>query len=144
MNRTILRPPLLGLALAGGLVIAGGQAQAAAPGETICRGVAPGVGQTVKGPILHVVDGERLCIALDASPANWVEVRILDAPLQKAAIDPIRSRGALMAAAFAQNAVCEIRGAADGVPVAECRVDGEPLAQRLASPDLVKIGQAWR
>lgn len=142
MNRTIFRPLLLGLALAGGIMLAGGEAQAA-PEDAVCRGVAPAVGQVLKGPILHVVDGERMCVALDATPDSWVEVQVLDAPLQKTSAAP-RARGALMAAAFAQNAVCEVKGVAGGVALAECQIEGQPLAQRLATPDIVKVGQAWR
>lgn len=143
MNRTLLRPLLLGLALAGGIVLAGGEAQAA-PGDSICRGSAPAVGQTVRGPILHVVDGDRMCVALDVSPSSWVEVQVLEAPLQKASASTPRARGALMAAAFAQNAVCEVKSVLDGLPLAECRIDGQPLTQRLATPDIVKTSQAWR
>jgi hypothetical protein len=143
VNRAFFGNLLLGLLLAGGVATVAGQAQAA-PAETLCRGVAPAVGQILKGPILHVVDGERLCVALDANPKTWVEVQVLDAPLQKAAVTSPRTRGTLMAAAFAQNAVCEIKGVIDGVPIADCQVEGEPLSGRLASPDVVKIGQAWR
>jgi hypothetical protein len=143
VNRAFFGNLLLGFLLAGGVAIAAGQTQAA-PTESLCRGAAPAVGQILKGPILHVVDGERLCVALDADPETWVEVQVLDAPLQKAAVTSPRTRGTLMAAAFAQNATCEIKGVVDGVPTADCQVEGEPLSTRLASPEIVRIGQAWR
>lgn len=134
---------MLGLLLAAGLALVASEA-VAAPADSVCRGVAPAVGQTLKGPILHVVDGDHLCVAQDVSPETWVEVQVLDAALQKAVVNEHRTRGALMAAAFAQNAVCEITGVAGGVPLADCRIEGEALSSRLSAPDIVKTGQAWR
>ena len=81
--------------------------------------------------------------ALDASPDRWVEVQVLDAPLQKASATTV-SRGALMAAAFARNAVCTVTGLVDGRAAARCEIEGQPLAERLRQPDIAKIGETWR
>lgn len=140
MTRDFIRHLLLGLLLAGGIALVATEAQA----ETaVCKGAAPAIGETLRGPILHVSDGERLCVALDANPDHWVEVQVLDAPLQKASAVSA-NRGALMAAAFAQNAVCVVTGLVDGRATARCEIEGEPLAERLRQPGIAKIGQAWR
>lgn len=140
MTRAFLKHLLLGLLLAGGIALVASEAQAE---DRVCRAAAPQIGETLRGPILHVTDGGRLCIALDATPDRWVEVRIEETPLQKAsAATP--SRGTLMAAAFAHNAVCTVTGVVDGQPVARCEIEGQPLTERLGQPEIAKIGQTWR
>lgn len=138
MTRLPLRPLLLSLLLAGGLAV--GQAQAQ---DGVCRGKAPEVGATLKGPVLHVIDGERLCVALGPATDQWVEVQVSDASLQKASAGK-PARGSLMAAAFARNAACSVTGIVDGRAVAACRIEDRPLAETLGQPDIVRIGQAWR
>lgn len=140
MTRAFLKHLLLGLLLAGGIALAASEAQAE---SGVCRAAAPRVGETLRGPVLHVTDGAHLCIALDAAPGRWVEVRIEEAPLQKASA-AAPSRGTLMAAAFAHNAVCTVTGVVDGRPVARCEIEGQPLAARLGRPEIAKIGQTWR
>jgi hypothetical protein len=41
-----------------------------------CRAPAPAVGQTVSGPVLHVIDGRTLCIAQGPTPDRWIALRI--------------------------------------------------------------------
>lgn len=118
-------------------LLAGG-AQAAEP----CRGKAP-AGE-IHGPVLHVVDGERLCVALGDSPERWVELALAPPALQKASASAAPSRAALMGVAFAQNATCTVVGRQDGVPLAQCRIDGRDVATMARSSQAAKISQAWR
>jgi hypothetical protein len=37
-----------------------------------CRAPAPAVGQTVSGPVLHVIDGRTLCLAQGPTPDQWI------------------------------------------------------------------------
>ena len=37
---------------------------------------APSVGAEIHGPVLKVLDSERLCVALGATPDQWIEVRL--------------------------------------------------------------------
>lgn len=140
MTRPAFRHLLLSALLAGALALLATEAQAE---DAICRGAAPAVGATLAGPVLHVIDGERLCVAQGFDPATWVEVQIAEAQLHKTSDAP-PARGALMAGAFAQDAVCTVTGLVDGRAIATCQVEGRPLAERLGQPDIATIGQTWR
>jgi hypothetical protein len=110
---------------------------------TVCRGSAPGVGAEIHGPVLQVLDSERLCVALGASPDQWVEVALAPEPLRKTSTHPA-NRGSLMAVAFAQNISCRIQGEAEGLPIATCRLDGQSVRTLTREPAAYTAGQAWR
>lgn len=113
---------------------AAGAAQAA-----VCRGEAPVGAAELRGPVLHVLDGERLCVALGPDPAQWVALRLADAP-------PSRDggRGALMAASFGQDVTCRLIGRGEDDVVAVCRTPRGSIGPRLAAPKIVRAGQTWR
>ena len=108
----------------------------------VCGGEPPADAVEFRGPVLHVLDGERLCVALGADPSMWAPVRLADAPhMDSAAMD---GRGALMAASFGQDVICRIVGRdAEGV-VAECRSEAGSVGQLMGEPRLIKAGQSWR
>jgi hypothetical protein len=103
-----------------------------------CRAPAPAAGQTVTGPVLHVIDGRTLCIARGPTPDQWVPLRISPSP---AALPVDRDR--LMAAAFSQSLTCRVVG---GGPVraATCTLAGRPLEALLAEPATITQAKAWR
>lgn len=115
----------------------------AAHAQTACQGSAPSVGVEIHGPVLQVLDSERLCVALGATPDQWVEVRLAPEPLQKTSAYPA-NRGSLMAVAFAQNITCKIVGAEGGLPVAACKVDDQSVRALTRQPAAYTAGQAWR
>lgn len=130
---------LMALGLMLGLALVATEAQAKGP---VCGGATPEVGAQIRGPVLHVTDGERLCVAVDASPASWVEVQV-DAGLVRAS-NGGDAKGRLMAAAFARNAVCVVTGRSGDRATAACTIDGERLSARLNQPTVTKAAQAWR
>ena len=103
-----------------------------------CRAQAPAAGQTISGPVLHVIDGRTLCIAQGPTPDQWIPVRISPAV---AALPADRDR--LMAAAFAQSLECRITGGG-AVKLATCTVAGRPLDALLAEPATITQAKAWR
>ncbi len=103
-----------------------------------CRAQAPAAGQTISGPVLHVIDGRTLCIAQGPTPDQWIPVRISSAV---AALPTDRDR--LMAAAFAQSLECRITGGG-AVKLATCTVAGRPLDALLAEPATITQAKAWR
>lgn len=115
----------------------------AAHAGSVCRGSAPEVGAEIRGPVLQVLDSERLCVALGATPDQWVEVALAPEPLQKTSAHPA-NRGSLMAVAFAQNITCRIVGAEGGLPVAACRLDDQSVRALTREPAAYVAGQAWR
>ncbi|MFN3512463.1 MAG: hypothetical protein ACK41C_05430 [Phenylobacterium sp.] len=120
-----------------------GMGVGAAAAQPVCRAPAPAVGAVLRGPVLHVPDGETLCLALGAEPAQWVELRLQAPSLHRASAGP-SSRGTLMAAAFAKDALCEIVASADGAPVAACEIEGRPLTELLDRPQVQAAAHAWR
>lgn len=103
-----------------------------------CRAQAPAAGQTITGPVLHVIDGRTLCLAQGPTPDEWIPVRISSAV---ATLPADRER--LMAATFAQSLTCRITGAG-AVKVATCTVAGRPLDALLTEPATLTQAKAWR
>jgi hypothetical protein len=103
-----------------------------------CRAAAPAVGQTVSGPVLHVIDGRTLCIARGPTPGGWIPLRISPAA---PALPADRER--LMAAAFSQSLTCRITGGGL-VKTATCTLAGRPLEALLTQPATVTQAKAWR
>lgn len=109
----------------------------------VCGGQAPAVGAQLKGPVLHVIDGQHMCVALGASPSSWVAVQVLDPRVVRASTAD-DAKGRLMAAAFARDAVCVITGDNGGRATAACMIEGEQLGARLNQPEIAKAAHIWR
>jgi micrococcal nuclease len=123
------------------LAVSAGGAQA---GEA-CGAPAPAVGTEVHGPVLHILDGNHLCVALGETPDTWLEIELPDARLTKASDNPDGNpRGALMSVAFAQNITCRIVDRAAHGAVATCSLDGRPLGDLARRPQAISTGRAWR
>ena len=108
-------------------------ASAALAAESPCTGPAPLTGEIISGPVLHVIDAQRICVAKGPTPDQWVEVK-LAAPVA------LQTRSAMMAATFAQRVDCVagVRG------VAECQLAGQRLVQRVSSADVQGQAALWR
>jgi hypothetical protein len=91
----------------------------------------------VSGPVLQVIDGRTLCVALGPTPDRWVRVRLADV------LDPT-ARGALMAAAFAKDAACGVERLDDQGVVGRCVVEGAPLSRLVDGADARLQAAAWR
>ncbi len=129
------------------LFAAAGEASAA-PAEP-CTGPHPVAGVQVRGPVLHVIDGDTLCIALGYRPDEWIRLRLADAPVTS----PVRRvsnreeadpRAVLMAAAFARTAECVTQLDRRGEVVAVCTVDGVPIGRAMRDSAVVAASQSWR
>lgn len=130
--RTLIAASFLATAL-------GGAAQAA----TVCGGAPPEGVAEIRGPVLEVLDGERICVALGADPSLWAPVRLADGPM-KVSDSPPPTRGALMAASFGQDVACRIVGRdAEGL-IAECLTQQGSVGQLAQQPWIIKAGQVWR
>jgi micrococcal nuclease len=125
--------PLLGLA---GLALA--SPAAADPCRAIPdKGPMPAFlkpGSTFSGPVTYVGDGDSLCVAVGASPADWVEVRVSDfyAP-ELNAPGGQEAKAALERIAKGQRVECgALRQSYDRV-VARCTITGRSLGDLMRS-----------
>lgn len=117
---------LLGLGLS---ILAHGVAQAQ---EQPCRAPQAAIGQQVRGPVLHVIDGRTLCVAQTPDPATWVKLELQDAPAAATWAE-------LMSVGFGKDVVCVV-----GEAGAACRTDGRSLAAELRAPEARAASAAWR
>jgi hypothetical protein len=134
---TALQKTATFLAAALGALALGGAAEAAT-----CGGEAPAGVTEIHGPVLAVLDGQRLCVALGADPASWATVRVADAVTRISTAPP--SRGALMAASFGQNVTCRIVGREAGAVVAECVTDRGSVGAMAGTATMADAGRDWR
>lgn len=119
-------------------------ASAAQAGEA-CGAVAPAVGTEIHGPVLNVLDGNHLCVALGETPDRWLELELPDAGLIQASSNSDDSpRGTLMSVAFAQNVTCRIVDRVGDRAVATCSLDGQALGDLAQKPLAISTGRSWR
>jgi len=107
------------------------------PAMAPCTAAAPARGASFSGTVLQVIDGRTLCVAAGPTPADWVRVRLTDAPDDQA-------RGALMAAAFAKSVVCVATSADEDGARGVCLADGISVAAAAHDPDATAQAAAWR
>ena len=123
-------------------------AQAAEP-QTPCNGPSPVAGVELRGPVLHVIDGETLCVALGFETDSWIRLRLADVPpatirRTSTAGDDSNPRGALMQVALAQMAVCRTQKDDAGQVAAVCEIDGKSIGPQLRDPGVQAASYAWR
>jgi hypothetical protein len=131
------RPVLIGVAAVAACFATLAFADRAAPrGRTaVCAAARPHPGAAFSGPVLQVIDGRTLCVALGPDSKDWVLVRVDGAS---------SARGALMAAVFAQRLDCVAGADSDQGVNATCRMEGVPLALLLQRSDVHAQALAWR
>lgn len=127
-------PLLLALALAPSPLV---QAQTcpAVPHLARCAAAAPAPGQALDGPVLQVIDGQTVCVALGPTPDQWVRVTLSGS----AGV----TRDQLMAAAFARDVECSVLKRGSSSVVAACSADGIPLQQAAAAVPAQPPGGAF-
>lgn len=128
-----LSKSVVALALAGGLLLGANSAQAG-----VCGAPTPKAGAAIKGPVLHVEDGQTLCVATGFDPSQWVELKLSPAEQTPA------PKGALMAAAFGKDVICRVEAVVDGQAIADCAVGSKSVASLLGRPSILKASDNWR
>lgn len=121
-------------------IVAAAFASAGAAEASVCQGAAPQGVLEIRGPVLHVPDGERICVALSPDPADWVELQVLDRIAEGRAGE---ARGALMAASFGQDVTCRIMQSPAGA-AGVCRTSKGDVARLADTPRIIRTGLAWR
>jgi hypothetical protein len=152
--RTLPMIATLGAALTVGALLCAGSpaaAQDVESGASPCQGPRPVAGVELRGPVLHVLDAQTLCVALNFNTDSWIPLRMADAPTTLPVLKTSTAgqgepnpRGALMQAALARTAVCRTLAADDGSVEALCEIDGRPLGDLLRDPGVVEASYGWR
>jgi hypothetical protein len=104
-----------------------------------CGGAQAEPGATVHGPVLQVLDGERLCVATGAARAEWAELLVRGADEGPAPVQGALEPALLMSVAFGHDADCTV--GPDRIAV--CTIDGQPLSSLLRRPGAVEAANAW-
>lgn len=127
------------IAVAAALAV-GTQAQAQAP----CAASPPAPGAVVRGPVLHVLDDETLCVALGATPDRWLPLRLIQDPLSPIDRGASSSRGALMSVAFGQDVTCRVIAVQAEPATAVCMRKGRSIARQARGTAAVMAARDWR
>lgn len=100
-------------------------------------------GATFEGPVVHVIDGDSLCVAVGPGHENWVEVRLGDFYAAEAS-EPggPAARAALERLALGRKAVCVASLGTHDRIAARCRIDGRPLGEMLRAAGVSEGGRA--
>lgn len=109
-----------------------------------CTGRAPEPGQVFRGPVLHVEDGERICVAMGPTPDRWVPLVLADSALQTVSTAGADPRKALLATAFGQDVDCRTLDVVAGEALAACSLNGQPLGGLMRQPAVLTASAAWR
>lgn len=99
-------------------------------------------GSTFSGRVVHVIDGDGLCVATGPGPSNWVEVRLKDfyAP-ELSEPGGERAKAALRKLAFGRTVTCRAGRRSYDRVVAECEVNGRSLGAHLRQSGIVQGGR---
>jgi hypothetical protein len=108
----------------------------------VCRGDAPPEASSIRGPVLHVLDGDTLCVALGPAPTSWVPVRLADQVTRTST--EARARGTLMAASFGQDVTCRIVGRAGDALLGDCEAVGGSVSATATRASTIAAGRSWR
>lgn len=107
------------------------------PQFATCGAKRPVAGEAFSGFVLQVMDGDDLCVAKGPTPREWTRIHLAGVPQTS-------TRGALMAASFAQKVECVALESHAADTVASCSLDGAPLSQIVRRPSVQAAGAAWR
>ena len=103
------------------------------------------VGSTFSGKVVHVIDGDSMCIAVGAGHENWVEVRLTDfyAPESSSAGGPA-AKAALERIALGKNASCVAGLRTYDRVAARCSIDGQGVGDQMHRAGVKEGGRAYR
>jgi micrococcal nuclease len=109
------------------------------------RGAAPANlarGSTFSGPVVHVGDGDGLCVATGPTPVQWVEVRLADfyAP-ELSAPGGAAAKATLSRLVSGRRLSCRADGQSYDRIVALCRRDGVPVGELMRQAGVAEGGR---
>jgi endonuclease YncB( thermonuclease family) len=101
-------------------------------------------GQSFSGPVVQVLDGDSLCVAVGKGPQNWVEVRLSDfyAPESHEPGGP-GAKAALSRIALGKVASCVSKNRTYDRIAARCTIGGRTLGALLTAEGVAQGGRAY-
>lgn len=101
-------------------------------------------GRSFSGPVVQVLDGDSLCVAVGKGPQNWVEVRLSDfyAPESHELGGP-EAKAALGRIALGKVATCVSKNRTYDRIAARCTIGGRGLGQLLTAAGVPQGGRAY-
>lgn len=101
-----------------------------------------GFGATFSGPVVDVLDGDSLCVAVGPEPRDWVEVRLADfyAPESSEAAGAL-AKAALKRIALGRTATCVAGRRTYDRVAARCQVEGRPIGDQMREARIAEGGR---
>ena len=101
-------------------------------------------GRSFSGPVVRVLDGDSLCVAVGSGPASWVEVRLVDfyAPESSAPGGP-GARAVLERIAMGQTAHCTAGPQSYDRVVSACTIGGRSIGQMMKAAGVQEGGRGY-
>ncbi len=99
-------------------------------------------GARFSGPVVEVLDGDSLCVAVGPGHKDWVEVRLADfyAPESSEAAGAL-AKAALRRIALGKTAVCVAGLKTYDRVAARCQVDGRPIGDLMREARIAEGGR---
>jgi micrococcal nuclease len=102
-------------------------------------------GATFSGPVVHVIDGDSLCVAIGQGQDGWVEVRLADFYAPELRAGGSQAKSTLERLALGRSATCEAGATSYDRIVARCRIGDRPLGDSMRAAGLREAGNGtWR
>ena len=101
-------------------------------------------GHSFSGPVVEVLDGDSLCVAVGKGPQNWVEVRLSDfyAPESHEPGGP-PAKAALRRITLGKVATCVSKNRTYDRIAARCTIGGRALGELMTAAGVAQGGRAY-
>ena len=101
-------------------------------------------GHSFSGPVVQVLDGDSLCVAVGKGLQNWVEVRLSDfyAPESHEPGGP-EAKAALSRIALGKVAICVSKNRTYDRIAARCTIGGRALGELMTAAGVAQGGRAY-
>jgi endonuclease YncB( thermonuclease family) len=104
-----------------------------------------GFGATFSGPVVRVLDGDSMCVAVGEGPDHWVEVRLADiyAP-ELSEPGGLAAKKALTGIALGRQAICVAGGRTHDRIAARCTIEARRLGDSLRAAGVAEGGRGMK